>query len=250
MKDDMFAQHDSEMDSISETVTEWARSRRSFMGDAVKVGGGALALSVGSSTAVAQEGDKGGFEALSDIEILNFALLLERLEATFYTEAVGTAELGERSDDGRLSEFDLDYSEPALQFVAEPDLAFSTYEYFQRIRNHEQAHVDALAGAIENAGGTPVESPGFTFPYDSAEEFVALAQVFEDTGAAAYAAAAPFIDNAAYVGPAAQILAVEARHASYLRALTDEDQVPFPRGFQQTLTVQQIQDRIAPYTEG
>jgi hypothetical protein len=50
-----------------------------------------------------------------------------------------------------------------------------------------------------------------------------------------------------YVAPAPQILAVEARHASYLRVLTTEDQVPFPRAFQKTLTVEQIQSRIAPF---
>jgi hypothetical protein len=238
---------DGGMDRLTESVQEWARSRRSFMGDAAKIGGGALALSTGIGTAAAQDGGSGGFADMSNLEILNFALLLERLEATFYTEAVGTAPLGERSDDGRLSELEIELSEPALQFVSEGDFTFSTYEYFQRIRNHEQAHVNALAGAIENAGGDPVESPGFEFPYESVEEFVALAQVFEDTGAAAYTSAAPFLTNSAYVAPAAQILAVEARHASYLRVLTTEDQVPFPRAFQKTLTVEQIQSRIAPF---
>jgi hypothetical protein len=250
-------QRDSGMDRLTEAVNEWARSRRSFMGDAAKLGGGALALSTGIGTAAAKDDGSGGsFEDLSDLQILNFALLLERLEATFYTEAVGTAPIGERSHDGRLSEFDDDDS--GLGIVVDLELGLgdddededredSTYEYLQRIRNHEQAHVDALAGAIEKAGGTPVKSPGFTFPYDSKEEFIALAQVFEDTGAAAYTSAAPHINNSAYVAPAAQILAVEARHASYLRGLNSK--VPFPRSFQKTLTVQQIKDRIAPFTD-
>jgi hypothetical protein len=245
---------DSGMDQITKAVNEWARSRRSFMGDAAKLGGGTLALSAGIGTAAADDGsgdvesqDTGGFEGLSDLQILKFALLLERLEATFYTEAVGTAPVGENSDDGRLSEFELELSRPALQFVSEQEFTFSTYEYFQRIRDHEQAHVDALAGVIENITGEPVsEGPEFAFPYDSAEDFVALAQVFEDTGAAAYTSAAPFLASA-YVAPAAKILAVEARHASYLRVLTTEEQVPFPRAFQKTLSVNQIQNRIAPF---
>jgi hypothetical protein len=250
---------DGRIDELTRTVSEWARSRRSFMGDAAKIGGGALALSAGIGTAAAEKSSEssgveaqasGGYAALEDLEILNFALLLERLEATFYTEAVGTAEIGERSDDGRLSELELDLSQPALQFVSEGDFSFSTYEYFQRIRNHEQAHVNALVTTIENAGGTPVQSPGFTFPYESAEEFVALAQVFEDTGAAAYTAAAPFIDEQAYLAAAAKIEAVEARHASYLRVLTTEDQIPFPRAFQRTLSVEQVNERVAPFIDG
>lgn len=232
------------------------------MGDAAKIGGGALALSTGIGTAAADDnGTSGGFESMSDLEILNFALLLERLEATFYTEAVGTAPLGERSHDGRL-DFDADDDDlldlgldVGLDLDVDLDLGddddedrdYSTYEYFQRIRNHEQEHVDTLAGAIEEAGGTPVQSPGFTFPYDSKEEFVGLARVFEDTGAAAYTSAAPHIDNSAYVAPAAQILSVEARHASYLRVLNTK--VPFPRSFQKTLTVQQIRERIAPFLD-
>jgi hypothetical protein len=247
MSDNDSTNSDGGMDRLTASIHEWARSRRSFMSDTAKIGVGALALSTGIGTASAQDGSSGGFADMENLDILNFALLLERLEATFYTEAVGTAPLGEQSDDGRLSEFELELSEPALQFVSEGDFTFSTYEYFQRIRNHEQAHVDALVTAIKNAGGDPVESPGFEFPYESVEEFVALAQVFEDTGAAAYTSAAPFLTNSKYVAPAAQILAVEARHASYLRALTTEDQVPFPRAFQKTLTAQQIRSRIAPF---
>jgi hypothetical protein len=258
MSEDNSAQRDGGMDRLTEAVNEWARSRRSFMGDAAKIGGGALALSAGIGTAAADDGgSSGGFESMSDLEILNFALLLERLEATFYTEAVGTAPLGEESDDGRV-DFDDDdeYDDDGLLGIIididlgdddDEDRDYSTYEYFQRIRNHEQDHVDALAGAIKKAGGDPVGNPGFTFPYDSKEEFVGLARVFEDTGAAAYTSAAPFIDNSAYVGPAAQILAVEARHASYLRSLNSK--VPFPRSFQKTLTVAQIKDRIAPFID-
>ncbi len=60
-------------------------SRRSFLGGSAKLlGGGALALALGSSAALAQE-ETTGVEPRShnlpgDVKILNYALILERLE--------------------------------------------------------------------------------------------------------------------------------------------------------------------------
>ncbi len=64
-------------------------------------------------------------------------------------------------------------------------------------------------------------------------EFIATAVVLEDTGVAAYAGAAPFIENADLVAPALSIHSVEARHASFLRVL--DQQVPFPEPFDDPL---------------
>lgn len=231
-------------------------SRRTVLSHAAKVGGGALALSAGTGMAAAggmddSEGDNGddgnGSEdngddgdegvAESDLEILNFALTLEKLEATFYEEALA-------SSGGTFDEHDIERSDAAKVF-AEPSLRFSTFQYFEAIRDHERAHVDALTAAIEEGGGTPVSGLEFEFPYETVDEFVSLAQVFEDTGAAAYTGAAPMIQSDEYLAAAASILAVEARHASYLRVLNV--QIPFPDAFQPAMTMEEVVEAVEPF---
>jgi hypothetical protein len=281
--------------SLIGQLSDLPSSRREFLRQAATVGVGATALGMASTgTAAAAHADapysdspyedanQFGYGALTDVEIVRFALLLERLEATFYTQAVGTAPLGEGGDGGdfpfsddfpfgdnfpfgdedddgdesnegaRLSEREIEISEAALQFAAAPDLRQSTFEYFQRIRNHEQDHVTALEGVLTEVGSNPdfAANVAFTFPYDDADEFIDIAQNLEDTGAGAYTAAAPAIDTEEYLAKAAQIALVEGRHASYLRVLTPQSQVPFPRSFQQRLSVSTVAKRVLPFVKG
>lgn len=212
-------------------------SRRSFMGDAAKVGGGAFVLSAGSGAAVAGGGDDD--DDVSDVDILNFALTLEKLEANFYEGALA-------SSGGEFDESDIENSDVAKEFSGTA-VQNGAYQRLEDIRDHERAHVDALTEAIEAAGGDPVSGLTFEFPYESVEEFFGLARTFEDTGAAAYAGAAPMIENPDYVGTAGQILAVEARHAGYLRLLNE--QTPFPNAFQETLTMDEVLDAVDPFIQ-
>ena len=85
MTDQNTTQKDTEgiLDFIGE-VSKQLRTRRSFMGDAAKVGVGAAALSaVGAGTAVGNDDSDSG---PNDIDILNYALTLEHLEYAFYDE--------------------------------------------------------------------------------------------------------------------------------------------------------------------
>lgn len=253
-------------------IGDLSGSRRTFLSNVMKTGVGAAALgTAGAGTAAAAHEDEPysdsdyedqnefGYGALSDREIIRFALLLERLEATFYTEAVGTAEVNfdekgqnKHQEGGRLSEREIENSDSARQFAAEPDLRFSTFEYFQIIRDHEQTHVTALEDVLAAIDGNPdfASDVEFTFPYNCADQFVDLAQILEDTGAGAYTAAAPAIDTEKYLASAAQILAVEARHASYLRVLTTASQLPFPEAFQEKLSVTTVAERVVPLVNG
>ena len=72
------------------------------------------------------------------MDIANFALTLEYLEAEFYALAL---------DAGVLSG-------DALGVV-------------ENLESHESQHVDALIGLLESVGATPVEKPTFTFPADA-----------------------------------------------------------------------------------
>lgn len=280
------AQNDWEFDRNETTTTggdsgplgrigDELRSRRNFLSNTAKVGAGAAALgALGSGTAAAAHGEQPysdsdyedanefGYGALTDVQIVKFALILERLEATFYTEAVGTAPVGQMGtagdeNGGQLGEHDIERSDIAAQF-ANPSRRYSTFQRFQQIRDHEQAHVEALEGVLEEVGEDPnfASDLEFEFPYEDTVEFVALAQALEDTGAGAYTGAAPAVDTEEYLAPAAQILAVEARHASYLRVLNSPlpagsgARNPFPDAFQPRLSVQEVVDRAAPFIVG
>lgn len=230
---------------------------------ATKVGTGAAALGAlgvaGTGTAAASHADESysnseyedknqfGYGALTDVEIIRFALILERLEATFYTQAVG----------GKLGEAEVESSGIAQQ-LANPSLRYSTYQRLKQVSKHEQAHVKALEDVLKAVGDNPdfASDLQFTFPYETVEEFYDLAQVFEDTGVAAYTTAAPAVDTEKYLASAVRIHAVEGRHASYFRTLNNPLPAdtgalnPFPRAFQKKLSVQAVAQRVIPFIKG
>jgi hypothetical protein len=289
--DDEFAYNNAEnTDSAQSTeatpdlfgqLRDFSPSRRDFLSNTAKAGAGAAALgALGTGTAAAAHADEPysnspyedqnpkGYGALSDVEIIRFALLLERLEATFYTNAVGDepiAEMGSAGSapGGRLGETEVERSDIAQQF-ANPSIRYSIFQRFKQVRNHEQAHVDALEGVlaalqeegVEGANPNFASGVGFTFPYDTFGKFLDLADAFERTGAGAYTAAAPAIDEEKYLASAAQIAAVENRHTSYIRTINNPLPAgtgatnPIPEAFQPKLSVSTVAQRVLPFVEG
>ncbi len=169
---------------------------------------GAGAVSPFVRQALAQEGD-------GDIEILNFALTLEFLEADFYTK-------------GR-----------SLSLSAE------VKELAQEFGQHEQDHVDALTGTINDLGGTPAKKPTFVFPVKDEASFLKLAQTLEDTGVSAYNGAGPGIESPEILAAAGQIVQIEARHAAAIRLQTGEN--PAPEAFDKTLEMHAVLDAVKPF---
>ena len=108
-------------------------------------------------------------ESGGDVDILNFALTLEYLEAAFYTQA--------------------------LKQVG--DLEGDVKSLATEIRDNENEHVAALEMTIKDLGGTPVKAPGVDFgnAFANQKAFLKLAQTFEDTGVSAYNGAAPAIES-------------------------------------------------------
>ena len=164
--------------------------------------------------ALAQEG--GG-----DLEILNFALTLEYLEAAFY--------------------------EQGLKRV--PGLQGSVKSLAKEIRDNENEHVTALTGTIKELGGTPVKAPGVDFgnAYKSQKSFLKLAQTFEDTGVSAYNGAAPQIMSPEVLGAAGSIVQVEARHAAAIRLLRGKQ--PAAGAFDPALDMQAVLDAVQPFVK-
>jgi ferritin-like protein len=152
----------------------------------------------------------------SDVDILNFALTLEYLEASFYEEAKTRAKAS-----GELK---------SLIGLLAAD---------------EKQHVEALTATIKQLGGKPVAEPKFDFPYGDTAGFLKLAQIFEDTGVSAYNGAGPAIKSKEVLGAAGSIVQVEARHAAAIRLQNGEE--PSPEAFDPTLTEAQVLKAVKPF---
>ncbi|MFN2432224.1 MAG: ferritin-like domain-containing protein, partial [Gemmatimonadota bacterium] len=181
--------------------------RRSFFAEiAVAAGAVSLAPAIlrglnprGRAWALAaQQG--GETEDLTDIEILQYALTLEYLEATFYLRGdnasplPGGATIAQIDPDGN----GLPGTVTGLAAVTpRAPATFSVPTFVRAVRNHEIEHVLFLQGAL-GAAALPRAEFEFTFPpgtFDSADAFLTLAQTLEDTGVTAYLGQVPNIDS-------------------------------------------------------
>ena len=149
--------------------------------------------------------------AASDVDILNFALTLEFLEAAFYAEAVARAPSGE------------------------------TAKYAKVVSMDEAAHVAFLKTAL---GMHAVKKPMFDFKGTTANQatFQKTAMALEDTGVAAYAGAAPSIANKKTLAAALSVHSVEARHAAWIRNIIGKGSAPLPapQPFDRRMTKAQV----------
>ena len=218
-------------------------SRRSFLsGSAKLLGGGALALGLGAAPAFAKGGKdddednkkpgKGNRGGVSDVDILNYALVLERLEYEFYKRYLD--KFSERQIEGA-----------AIFDGFGNKVRSNIYDNLVRIRNHEKTHVQTLIKVIESLGGKPVGDSEYDFGVKSVADFVATAQVLEDTGVMAYDGAIAYIHRPGLQTAGATIATVEARHASYLRLLNGE--VPFPEPFDEPKAPRRVCEMVDPF---
>ena len=219
-------------ESLLHTLTEKSApaSRRSFFTKSLAGGAAALtlaALPFGTSQALgAVEGPCDACnDTLTDIDILNYALTLEHLENAFYR-------------DGLKKFSKKDFRKSKFIRKLDDDLGENVYPYFQLIADHERGHVETLTAVIISLGGTPVSELCYDFGYKKVEEFVAVAQLLENTGVMAYDGAIHLICSPELRTAGATIATVEARHASYLNLLNGA--VPFPLAFDVPKTMAEI----------
>ena len=149
--------------------------------------------------------------AEQDAEILNFALMLEFVQAAFHAEGLQRANLT-----GELKTF--------AQTAAAQD----------------QEHVEALQAAL---GSAARKAPKLDFGDDTAdaEAFSLAAFKLEDLGVAAYNTQAPNLTKEA-LRAAARIVSVEARHAAWIRDLRGMN--PAPDAAEPTMEAQRVLDTI------
>ena len=156
----------------------------------------------------------------NDLAVLNYALTLEHLEATFYTLY--------------QSQFN------ASAFVAAGYNA-SVYANLDQIRMHEVAHVNLLNTTIAGLGGVPVPQCVYQFPVTNVSTYIAVADLLENTGVSAYDGGFNGLTLPALQTAAATIATVEARHASYLDLLLGKPAVGAnPNGTDVALTPAQV----------
>jgi Ferritin-like domain len=203
--------------------------RRSFLRSASVAGLGLVGASVLGSTVTAGKASAAESPSVSDGAIFNFALNLEYLEAEFYSYAVNghglpdnlTHGTGQRGpvQGGRAVKF---RSSSIRQFAAQ--IALDEHEHVAFFRKElgsaavarPAINIQDSFTAVATAAG--LIKPGQTFdPFASEDNFLRGAFIFEDVGVTAFKGAAPLINNKAYLGAAAGILAVEAYHAANVR---------------------------------
>jgi hypothetical protein len=135
-----------------------------------------------------------------DTGILNYAYLLEQLEAAFYTQVIASPYASITSDETTM---------------------------LTDIKEHELAHRDFFKKALSSSA---IGSATFDFSsidFTSRASVLGAAMIFEDLGVAAYNGAGKLITNGDYLVAAGKIVSVEARHASAIRDLLN----PFSASF-------------------
>jgi hypothetical protein len=191
--------------ALAETMAATPPSTRRAALQALAAAGlvGSAAMLASAGTAQAADDEPHG-----DVAILNFALTLEYLQASFYTEAQRiNAVTGEAARLVRI------------------------------VGQHERAHVHALAKLL---GNRAVPEPKFDFrgATESQSAFIRTAVAFEDLGVAAYKGQAPRIISVPYLNAALAIHAVEARHAAWIRRVAGV--LPARSAFDQPATASQV----------
>jgi rubrerythrin len=215
--------HEQLLNQVSQE-RERILSRRTLLGTGAALGG-AVALGVTASgsglgiTSTFAQDDEAPFA--DDLEVLNYALTLEHLETAFYRDGVGLYDLGTDAYGNDIA------------------------EYLGQVAQHEAEHVATLTQVITDLGGTPVEEAEYDFGYTDAASFLATAAALENTGVSAYDGAGQYLENLDLITAAGSIVAVEARHASYLNLITGAD--PAPEAFETAKSPAEILEIAGPF---
>lgn len=209
---------------LNDLMTKTMNRRRMLM--TAGVASAALAAPITFSKVSAQmDSTPEAMPFASPVEVLNYALTLEHLEAAFYRD--GLAGIG-------------------AQAFTDLGFAPAVFENLTVIGEHEAEHVAVLTQVITDLGGEPVAEAMYDFGYEDAAGFLMVAQALEDTGVSAYQGAAQYaMASDELLTAALTIHGVEARHASYVALLNGA--VPFPEAVNPTLTPAEVLEIATPF---
>ena len=208
-----------------ERRAERRETRRAFFTAALGAAAGAGAFAFATAADA---------QTVTDVDVLNFALNLEYLEANYYAFATtgaaigstltgGTTTAGAATGGRKVTFTDPQVSRYALEIAADELAHVGALRSVLGVAAVAQPAIDLSAGATgafsKAAQAAGLVGAGAAFdPYASDENFLLGAYLFEDVGVTAYKGAAPLITNLAYLDIAAAILGTEAYHAALIRS--------------------------------
>ena len=191
-------------------------NRRSFLKTLGAATAGVTAMSLaGASPAKAA--------TATEVEVLQFALNLEYLEAEFYTysvSGVGIEHYGFRiNGNANGSNPTAGGTTTGGKQVDFPNVT-TTKEVAAQIANDERQHVTLLREALGDAytiARPNINLNALGLMTGNINDFARQARIFEDIGVTAYAGGAGLLSTPAVITTAARILAVEAQHVAAVR---------------------------------
>lgn len=192
--------------SQKSTKKQLLNSRRNFLKvGSLAVVGTSLMLSCSDDDSDVMRPPEEVFDlGAGDLGILNYAYALEQLEAAFYQNVM----------DGSYW----------MNAGAEEKLIL------EDLYKHEAIHRDFFKAAITAAvnGDASQVLPELEFDFSSVDfsdrsSVLQTAKLLEDTGVAAYNGAGQLLETPDYLVIAGKIVSVEARHASAIRSIFDEE---------------------------
>jgi rubrerythrin len=152
----------------------------------------------------------------TDLDIVNYALTLEYLEAQFYAKVAASGL----------------FKGPTLKLL--------------KVFGAEEAEHVAALKTVAMKLGKPAAKPTGKFPLKNADSVAMLAATVENLGAAAYLGQAPRIQSPEILAAALAIHSVEARHAATLNTLIKKS--PTPDGaFAKPMSMSQVMAVVKPF---
>jgi len=195
-------------EALVEAVAELHGTTRAGFLRTAALGGAALLSTLAAPPAATAK--------VCDVEILNFGLRFERLQATFYTQADELGTIGSMSEAKR--------------------------RWARTLGAHERAHVRIIKQVLGPKAGP---RPSFDFGDANATDaaFTRTAVAMEDLTVALLTGIVPAVQDRRLTAALLGLLTVEARHAAWARNIVGAS--PAPRPFDEPKSVDAVRGTLA-----
>jgi len=160
--------------------------------------------------------------------VLNYAYVLEQIEAAFYAKVVATP-YGGISDQEK--------------------------KFFADIAAHEVAHREVFKAALGTSAVPAVALDFSSIDFTNKTQVLNAAKAFEDLGVSAYNGAGKLLTSADNLALAAKVVSVESRHAAYIRELispnsfANDEVVDGTNAFEKARTPAEVLNIIKTYVK-